>query len=156
MIYDIVPINNDYKGMDRILLATDLYTKQTKREYNLLLNKYYEYLSIVQQRPSKHGIVRLIELCEEFLKYGIKCEVIVYDITPIESVFGFDLDFLGIDIVHRMSESLLCDCGDHGIQKHLNENGLCSSKSQLYSIVPLLDHGNVKWSPCYIYKVKHM
>ena len=139
--------------MGRLLLATDLYTEQTQKNYHFILDKYYEYLLNVQQYPSKDGLIELIDLYKEFSKCEIKCEVIVYDITPIETAFGYALDFLGIDIVHEMSESLLCECTDHKIREHLNENGLCSSELYLSSIVPLLDHGNVKWEPCYIYKV---
>lgn len=153
MNYDIVPINNRYRGMGRSLLATDLYTKNNKKNYNFLLNKYYEYLSYLQQYPSEEGLIKLIDLYKYFSKHEIKCEVIVYDITPLETVFGYVLDLLGIDIVHEMSESLLCECTDYRIQKYLNENGLCNSESDLSSIVPWLDHGNVNWDPCYIYKV---
>ena len=118
-----------------------------------MLNKYYEYLSYLQQYPSEEGLIKLIDLYKYFSKHEIKCEVIVYDITPLETGFGYVLDLLGIDIVHEMSESLLCECTDYRIQKYLNENGLCNSESDLSSIVPLLDHGNVNWDPCYIYKV---
>ena len=31
--YDIVPIKNKYRGMGRSLLAADLYTRQTKKEF---------------------------------------------------------------------------------------------------------------------------
>ena len=150
---DMVPINNQYRGMGRCLLATDLYTKNTKKNYRFLLNKYYEYLSYVLHYPSEEALIKLIDLCKIFLKYEIKCEVIVYDVTPLRTDFGYVLEFLGVDIVHNMSESLLCECTDYRIQKFLNENGLCDSELYLSSIVPLLDHGNVKWEPCYIYKV---
>lgn len=140
--------------MGRVLLATDLYTKQSKAKYDFLLNKYYEYLSIVQQCPSKEGLIILIDLCKIFLKYNINCEVIVYDTIPMKNAFGHSLEYLGIDVVHEMSESLLSECVTHKIRKHLNENGLCTSEQYARSIVPLLDHGNVNWEPCYVYSVK--
>lgn len=107
--YDIVPIKNKYRGMGRSLLATDLYTRQTKKEFEYLLNVYFEYLDdLEQQFPSKNGLVSLLRFCDELGKFGIVCEVIVYDIYPLEAAFDCVLDFLGIDIVHEMSESLLC------------------------------------------------
>lgn len=152
---DIVPVKNHYRGIGRVLLATDLYTKPVRKEYGILLNKYYEYLSNVQQYPSEDGLTKLINLCKEFSKYEVKCEVIAYDITPLETAFGYAVEFLGIDIVHRMAESLLCECTDYEIQKSLNKNGLCNSEQNLNHIIPLLDHGDVKWDPCYVYKVKY-
>lgn len=155
MNYDIVPIKKYYRGMGRVLLATDLYTKQTKKEYDLLLNMYYEYLANVQQHPSRDGLIKLITFCNEISKREVKCEVIAYDITPLKTVFEYELDFLGIDIVHEMLESLLCECVDYEVRKFLNKNGLCNSESDVNSIIPLLDHGDVKWEPCYVYKIKY-
>ena len=40
-------------------------------------------------------------------------------------------------------------------QKYLNGNGLCKSKEDVSTIVPLLDHGDVEWNPCYVYKVEY-
>ena len=129
--YDIVPIKNKYRGMGRSLLAADLYTRQTKK-----------------------GLINLIKFCNELGRYGIMCEVIVYDIYPLETAFDYVLDFLGIDIVHEMSESLLCECADIKVQKFLNKNGLCNSETYVNDIVQLLDNGDVKWEPCYVYKEK--
>lgn len=154
MNYDIVPIKNHYRGMGRLLLATDLYTKQAKKEYDVLLGDYYKYLSIIQQSPSSAGLTDLVNLCKKFLQYGIKCEMIVYDNTPIQTFFGYDLEFLGVDITHEMSESLLYECDDYGIRKFLNQNGLCATDQYLNCIVLMLDHGDVKWDPCYVYKIK--
>ena len=154
MIYDIVPFNSQYRGMGRVLKTTDLYTKQSKKEYDYLLDKYFEYLSLIQNNPSTKGMDELIGLYNEFLKYEIKCEVIVYSHTPLKDAFGYDLEFLGIDIVHRMAESLLKECTKREVRDYLNENGLLSSLDHFCSIVLLLEHGNLKWEPCYIYKIK--
>ena len=152
--YDIVPIKNKYRGMGRSLLAADLYTRQTKKEFENLLNIYFEYLDdLEQQLPSKKGLINLIKFCNEVGQYRIMCEVIVYDIYPLETAFDYVLDFLGIDIVHEMSESLLCECADIKVQKFLNKNGLCNSETYVNDIVQLLDNGDVKWEPCYVYKV---
>lgn len=154
MKYDIVPIKNQYRGMGRSLLATDLYTRLSKHEYEHLLEMYYEYLSDVQQEPSQTGLMKLINFCIELDKFEIKCEVIVYDLCPIETAYGYVLYFLGIDIVHELSESLICECVDNEIQQFFNQYGLCNSELDMNSIVPLLDHGDVKWEPCYVYKVE--
>lgn len=154
MKYDIVPIKNQYRGMGRCLLATDLYTRLSKYEYEHLLDMYYEYLLDVQQEPSQTGLMKLINFCTELNKFKIKCEVIVYDLCPLETIYGYVLYFLGIDIVHELSESLICECVDNEIQQFFNQYGLCNSELDANNIILLLDHGNVKWESCYVYKVK--
>ena len=80
------------------------------------------------------------------------CEVIVSDIYPLETAFDYVLDFLGIDIVHEMSESLLCECADIKIPNFLIKMDYVTQTS-VNDIVQLLDNGDVKWEPCYVYKV---
>lgn len=79
--------------------------------------------------------------------------MVQYDIYPLETAFGCVLDFLGIDIAHEMSESLLCECTDVKAQKFLNKNGLCNTETDVNNIIRLRDNGDVKWEPCYVYKV---
>ena len=153
MCFDIVPVRNDYRGVGRSLQATDLYTRKARKLYDDLLDRYYEYLSVVGVEPTKERLCRLISLCEIFSQYGVRCEVIVYDTAPVESSFGYALDFLGIDIVHDMSESLLSDYIEVDIQRLLNKHGLCDSEPLVHSVIPLMDHGGVRWDPCYVYRV---
>ena len=72
MMYDIVPFKSQYRGMGRVLKTTDLYTKQSKKEYDYLLGKYFEYLSLIENNPSPKGMDELIGLYNEFLKYEIR------------------------------------------------------------------------------------
>lgn len=153
MKYDIVPINDCYRGIDRTFLASDLYTKQSKRQYDTLLEMYYEYLSIVEQKPTEYGMLGLINLYKELCNCAIECELIVYANNQLQAVFGYNLTFLGVDIVYEMAESLLSDYTSDTVKKYLNENGLCDLETNIYEIIPLLDHGEVKWEPCYVYKV---
>lgn len=155
MNYDIVPIKRAYRGIDRALLATDLLTKRTKKKYNTLLERYFKYLDITQKMPSKSGLHDLICFCKELQVNDIACEIIAYSLSPLINLWGYGLDFLGIDIVHDMAESLLCECENKEAQKYLNGNGLCKSKEDVSTIVPLLDHGDVEWNPCYVYKVEY-
>lgn len=154
MKYDIVPVQSCYRGIERSLLATDLYTRRTKGEYEFLLEVYYDYLNTIEFEPSVSGFTELIRFCDKLNNRGISCEVIIFDICPVESAFGFELDFLGIDIVHEMAESLLEEFTNHEVQQLLNQNGLCRSESDADRIIPLLDHGCVKWDLCYVYKVR--
>ena len=115
--------------------------------FTLKMKKDYTVLS-----PSM-GLRKLVDFCNELDKWEIPCEVIAYDIHPMTTAFDYPVEFLGIDIVHEMSESLICECNDRHIIQMLNENGLCDVPMTVNYIVPLLDHGDVKWEPCYVYKV---
>lgn len=154
MYYDVVPLKGYYRGVGRLLLATDLYTKESKKEYDALLARYYAYLSIVMdQPPSRDGLVQLIDSYRAFSQYGVPCEVIAYDDRPMETAFGYALDFLGIDVVHEMSESLLEDPTSEEVKTYLNQNGLCADVAHVPQIVKLCDHGDVAWKPCWVYSV---
>ena len=57
-------------------------------------------------------------------------------------------------------EGIINEASLSGIQKKMlsqikifNENGLCSEGTNIDDVVILLDHGGIKWEPCYIYKV---
>ncbi len=152
MIYDVVPIKGRYRGMGRLLSGVP-YTKRTKKEYYGLLNMYLDYLTELEQEPSKEGLIKLINFCDELLGREINCEVIAYEEHPIENAFGYALELLGIDIVHDMCESLLSECVEYKVLQVLNENELCVSEEDVLKLVPLLDHGGVEWRPCYVYKV---
>lgn len=153
MRYDIVTTKKRYRGMERCLVATDLDTKQTSKKFKELSDEYYKYLSEIEKLPSKSGLARLIDFCMELDKNGIKCEIIAFDTHPLKAVFGYPLDFLGFDLVYDMAESLISECTDRRAIPFLNENGLCNSISDANQIVQFLDHGDVKWEPCYVYNV---
>jgi hypothetical protein len=112
-------------------------------------------LQYLEQSPTEDGFGFLVDFYKELLRYAINCEIIAFDTNPIESAYGYGLDYLGVDIVCEMFESLLCECDHIGIQPFLNENGLCKSAEDVARVVPMLEHGNLKWEPCYVYKVKN-
>lgn len=153
MRYDIVPIKQKYRGMDRSLLATDLLTLKSKSEFDKLLNTYYTYLECIEENISDTGLKSLIHIYEEFKKFGVPCEIIVFDSIPHKNVFGYQIELLGIDIVHDMCESLLSDDINSCIYHLLNENGLCKTEQDVEKIIPFQDCGNVEWSPCYVYEL---
>lgn len=153
MQYDIVLINQKYRGMERSLLATDLLTNKGKKQFDSLLDIYYQYLACVEEETSSDGLKRLVRYYEEFKKFNIPCEIIVYDSVPQNNAFGDDIELLGIDIVHEMCESLLSDDVNPSIKYLLNENGLCNTEQDIKKVIPFQDHGNAEWKPCYVYKL---
>ena len=154
MRYDIVSITQRYRGMDRALTGHELYTQSNRKVYDDLFEKYLKYISVLcDEAPLEESFFEIIEFCNEFKKYGVLCELIAYDSEPLTDVYGFELEFLGVDIVHDMCESLISNCNDKQLQYYFNENGLCKLETDIQEIVPQLDHGGVEWKPCYVYKV---
>ena len=151
MRYDVVPIRGYYRGIERSLLATDLFCRN-KGNYHDLLELYYDYLAVMEQAYSETNFERVVSFFRTLVKSGISCEVIVYDHCPQTTAYGYCLEFLGIDIACDLAESLLCGC-DENIKTQLNNWGLCTSLSNVEAVMRLLNQGNAQWDPCYVYKV---
>ncbi len=152
MRYDLVPIKGKYRGMARSLLATDLLNSKNRNKFEDLLEEYYEFLEYGQE-ISKQAFERVVAFYNVLKSYGITCEVIAYDENVLESIFGYSIEFLGLDIVHDMCESLIESELNSYVEKMINQNGLCRTESAVREIIPYQEHGGVEWKPCYIYKV---
>ena len=152
MRYDLVPIKGKYRGMGRSLLATDLLKLKSSRESELLLAEYFEFLEY-SQKLNKIFFEKTIDFYEVLKEHNIPCEIIAYDDEVIKDVFGYSIEFLGIDIVHDMCESLISDELNPCIEKWMNINGLCSTEEVIEEVISYQDHGGVEWKPCYVYKV---
>lgn len=150
--YDLVPIKGKYRGMGRSLLATDLLELKSKRKFELLLEEYFEFLEYSQEL-NKKSFDKIVVFCEVLREHNIPCEIIVYNDEAMKDAFGYSIEFLGIDIVHDMCESLISEEVNLYIQELINENGLCSTVDAVYKIIPYQDHGEVEWKPCYVYRV---
>lgn len=153
MKIDIVPIKENYRGIGRSLLATDLLTKKSKKDFTKLLEMYDAYLMLLEQPESQNVLEKLMDFEKILQQYEILCEIIAYDTKPIDSAYGYSVTWLGIDIVHDCCESLLENMSDRRVQQMLNKNGLCRNTADISSLLPLLDTGDVMWKPCYVYQV---
>ena len=153
MKIDIVPIKENYHGMGRSLLATDLLTKKSKKDFAKLLDMYDAYIMLLEQPESQKVLEKLMDFEKILRQYEILCEIIAYDTKPIDSAYGYSVAWLGIDIVHDSCESLLENMSDGCVQQALNENGLCRETADIPKLLSLLDTGDVTWEPCYVYRV---
>lgn len=153
MKIDIVPIKENYRGIGRSLLATDLLTKKSKKDFAKLLEMYDAYLMLLEQPESQNVLEKLMDFEKILQQYEILCEIIAYDTKPIDSAYGYSVTWLGIDIVHDCCESLLENMSDRRVQQMLNKNGLCRNTADILKLLPLLDAGDVMWKPCYVYRV---
>ena len=153
MKIDIVPIKENYRGIGRSLLATDLLTKKSKKDFAKLLEMYDAYLMLLEQPESQNVLEKLMDFEKILWQYEILCEIIAYDTKPIDSAYGYSVTWLGIDIVHDCCESLLENISDRRVQQILNKNGLYRNTADISKLLPLLDTGDVMWKPCYVYRV---
>lgn len=155
MRYDLVPMKRQCRGMGRGLTVCDFGTKPTGKAFEDLLELYFKYIDEISQNlPSPNGLLTLINFYNELKKYDIQCEIIAYDRYPLNEVYNYPVEFLGVDVVHDMCESLLDYAYDNeGISQYLNENGLCVCEKDVNKVIPFLDHSDVEWLPCYVYKI---
>ena len=144
---------NQYRGIERALLATDFFTKKSKRYYNQLLKEYFDSIMVSLEEPSKAGLMKLFKFCNLLEKFDVFCEIIAYDSSPLTGVFGYSVELLGIDVIYDDAESLICDGVNKELKHFLNTNGLCRTSEDAENIVQYLDHCNLEWKPCYVYKV---
>lgn len=153
MKYDIASIKGMYRGMARSLLATDMITVKGKKHFDFLLDMYYKYISYIEKVENQQIFEELIKFYVSLLKHDVNCEMIAYDTKPLKTVYGYSIEFLGIDIIHDECESLLEIKENHVGDQFLNRNGLCNNKRDAINLTSLLDHGDVNWIPFYIYRI---
>lgn len=160
MRFDIVPINRIYSGIDRSLVPDNFLTPETKPYYDTLLDIYFSYLDLMcnpfeSLAYDENLFCVLQHFYREFCAYNVSCELIVFDTIPIDYAYGFSIEFLGIDIVLDMAESLI-SCNhqaDSSIRKCLNEMGLFDNLVDANNAINLLSIHNAGWKPCWVYKV---
>lgn len=151
MKVDIVSLSKKYRGMARSIAPSD-FPKIKKAEFDVMIEKYFEYIDAVLNLHCENLFYKLIPFYDYLKSYGIKCEMIVYDNCKISDAFGAPVEFLGIDITHDMCESLLEE-NDKIPDCYLNDNCLLNSEDDCRVVVSLLDTSETLWEPCWIYKV---
>lgn len=153
MQFDVVPIHSSYRGIGRLLTPVDFQPKCAKNNMDKLIEEYFDYITNTLRPACQEVFEYMRSYCGRLQEYEIACEMIVYDLQPMESAYGRPLEFLGIDIVHEMAESLLEDGAEHLPKGLLNQNLLCSCKDDVSGIIPLCDSGDAVWEPCWVYRV---
>lgn len=157
MKVDIVSTLRKYQGMARSLEPLEGLNKNNKKYWKKVLDLNLSCIDLELEYgikiEDKNIVNKWIMVCDDLKKYEIPCELIVYDDKPLNDAFGYDIEFLGIDIVHEMCESLIEDEVNPKISHLLNENGLCRNEKDVEKIIPFQDHGGDDWKPCYVYRL---
>ncbi len=153
MRYGISSNNIKYRGVETTVDTSDFSKKCKNKEYRYLLDLLFEYISVSDEQNSVENFDKMKKLFVEFREHGVECEIIAYDSKPMQDLYGYPLELLGIDIVLEEAESLLADDVPLIVKRELNENGLCKTETDVARFIPYLDHGVDIWEPCYVYKV---
>ena len=159
MRFDIAPLDTIYRGIGRSLNPSDFY-KKAKKNFDDLMTCYFAYLDLMYNgmRVNFYSIETFNELMgyyKTFKNLGLDCEIIAYDVVPIKDVFGEQIELLGIDVTHELSESLLEDPNSihDNVKRLLNAYGLCQKLSDIEVVLKNSIHGDIDWSPCWVYKI---
>lgn len=159
MKFDIASLNTAYRGIDRALNSSDLYSKGTKEHFDELLDYYFKYLDLMySSKGVSYNLTTfdcLLKYYDKFRGYGVNCEMIAYDNFPIDHIFNKQIKLLGIDVVADLSESLL-ECPDSISeieQKCLNSFGLLRNLKDLNIVLKNSFCGDNDWKPCWVYKI---
>lgn len=160
MRFDIVTLNAQYRGIERPLTVGDFLTKKTKPYYSDLLTTHFEYLDLTCNPHyalpyDESTFNQLTEYYFTFQHYGVDCEMIAYDHSPIDNLFNKQIKLIGIDVTHDLAESLLEDPNNINdtIKKQLNSDGLCRELCGVDAVLNNCGCGNNIWKPCWVYKV---
>lgn len=153
MRFDVVSIRSTYRGIGRSLTPLDFQSQGDGSKLAELIELYLSYIEEHLKPESQETFEYMLRFCRVLKEHEIPCEVIVYDCRPIEEAYGKTVNFLGIDLVHKMSESLLEDGCWKLPARMLNENMLLTSELDANKVIPLCDNGGCEWLPCWVYSV---
>lgn len=160
MRFDIVSLNDRYRGIERVITSGDFCTPKAKEHFDELLTYHFEYLDLMCS-PCKSLVYNksTFEQLEKyyflFKSYGIDCEIIAYDNSPIDNVFDKKFELLGIDVVHELAESLL-ESPEHmnaAVKRQLNSFGLLNKPEDIDIVLSNCICGDNEWKLCWVYEV---
>ena len=122
------------------------------RSIDILLKKEYTY---TYENGNIETFNELMGYYKTFKSLGLDCEIIAYDVVPMKDVFGEQIELLGIDVTHELSESLLEDSNSihDNVKRLLNAYGLCQKLEDIEVVLKNSIHGDIDWSPCWVYKI---
>lgn len=159
MKFDIATLDAPYRGIGRSLNTNDLLSPKARTYYDESINYYFEYLDLMYSAKGvsydSNTFNDLLRYYNKFKAFGVDCEIIVYDDFPFTEIFGWQIELLGIDVVHDFCESLLEDPNEiHSIIKsHLNSCGLIRNLEDIAIVLNNSSCGDYRWKPCWVYKV---
>lgn len=163
MDIDIKPIEKrsyGYRGVDR-LLNTHHFKYKSKKEFNKLIEMYFDYISytFVSEDIDTISIFnKILPFYSLLMENGVSCEIIIYNDEPVKDFSNEKIEFLGIDIVNQHNESLLTDPAIGLPQNCLNKNLLCYNIDDCTRIINhleeyILNEYGHEMKTLYVYKV---
>ncbi len=154
MIIDIVPYNSHYRGMGRNITVEHFNSKKAKKNFYQLCEQYLLYVDLFYFEKDESVLwEEILSFYRILIENDIDCEIIAYDNKIISDIHGYKVEFLGIDIVKEMCESLIYYSGDNIDKNCLNKNGLCENVKDTRKIINTFNEEENDWKPCWIYKI---
>ncbi len=147
---DIVPVHGLYRGVDRHFTPLDFISATTGENMDEALDKYFSCQSELEAPVNPDGFAKLLACHDELSASGVLCDLIAYDTTPLNNVFGRECTLLGIDIVRDSYQSLLGELEEIPTEL-LNENMLCRCAADAQAIAKLCGENTAR--PCWVYRV---
>ena len=153
MRYDIIALGGSYLGIENCVGAMNYLSKQARKNYDKLFELYLNYLSNMELPFNQENFKKILTFYKALQASNVPCIVIAYDNKPLSDCYGYSIQFMGIDIVRDLCESMLSDTdfADRMIS-FLNQNGLCQDISFVKKILSFADT-DLKWEPCWVYQV---
>lgn len=153
MRFDIVSITGSYRGIERSI-SPEIFISKKYKKYKFLLNNYFNYLDCILN-ASGHDLLNDIVKCYTIFKENdVFCEVIAYDDKEINSIKGYEIEFLGIDITCDLAESMIYENESLVELKLLNKNCLFKKQNDAVKIINLNSNNDIEWAPCWVYKIR--
>ncbi len=151
MKFNVVQLSN-YRGIAREIDIT-CFKMADKKSLDIVIEKYLNYIDVTLNFQDEELFKYLLDYYRFLKTHNITCEIIAYDNIPIDEAFGYEIEFLGLDVTHDMCESLIEEYNEN-IASFTNENGLCYDMCAVKKVISISNNGNLTWEPCYVYKVK--
>ena len=151
--YSLINWLDGYKGLDKDLTITHEFFLHNKKTTDMLLEYAFRYYDLLGLPSNKENFEEVLDINRIFRNNNINSAVICYDDNEIEDIFGYPVEFLGVDMVLDRFESWLDFDTDTIEIKGLNENGLFPDlESALSAKIP--HESWVDLSPIYTYLVR--
>ena len=91
--YDVVPICLLTGALDVPLTPQNFRSERTKKNMDDLLEGYFHYIADLLKPVCQETFESALSYCSTLRKYDVACEVIAYDLQPLESAYGRSLTF---------------------------------------------------------------
>ncbi|GEM_PF-6431354 len=149
--YQINNWTDGYKGIDRDFSIPGEFFRHDKKTTDMLLDYAFRYYDIMHEPSGRENFEEMLAINRVFRDNGVMSAVICHDNNKMNSIYGYQIEFLGIDMAIEQFESCLTgDCRNVG---GLNNHGLFATLEAALTEIHPCGEGGYVISPVYVYLV---